>query len=112
MCYLYFFCLHCCLINIHIFDYPDSRLSGLFTEVPTSPDNRGSTVIWNNCQNQERKQFAFLERKIENFSAHALRKKKKRAKKKTKTKTKTHPLRLIKQSEWPPETMHCFAIVL
>ena len=44
MCYLYFFCLHCCLINIYIFDYPDSRLSGLFTEVPTSPDNRGSTV--------------------------------------------------------------------
>ena len=44
MCYLYIFCLHCCLINIHIFDYPDSRLSGLFTEVPTSPDNRGSTV--------------------------------------------------------------------
>ena len=40
-----FFCLHCCLINIHIFDYPDSRLSGLFTEVPTSPDNRGSTVL-------------------------------------------------------------------
>ena len=35
------------LINIHIFDYPDSRLSGLFTEVPTSPDNRGSTVIIN-----------------------------------------------------------------
>ena len=31
-------------INIHIFAYPDSRLSGLFTEVPTSPDNRGSTV--------------------------------------------------------------------
>ena len=47
MCYLYFFCLHCCLINIHIFDYPDSRLSGLFTEVPTSPDNRGSTVLKN-----------------------------------------------------------------
>ena len=45
MCYLYFFCLHCCLINIHIFDYPDSRLSRLFTEVPTSPDNQGSTVI-------------------------------------------------------------------
>ena len=44
-CYLCFFCLHCCLINIHIFDYPDSRLSGLFTEVPTSPDNRGSTVV-------------------------------------------------------------------
>ena len=39
------FCLHFYLINIHIFDYPDSRLSGLFTEVPTSPDNRGSTVI-------------------------------------------------------------------
>ena len=38
-----FFCLHCCLIN-DIFDYPDSRLSGLFTEVPTSPDNQGSTV--------------------------------------------------------------------
>ena len=33
-----------CLINIHIFDYPDSRLSGLFTLVPPSPDNRGSTV--------------------------------------------------------------------
>ena len=46
MCYLYFFCLHCCLINIHIFDYPDSRLSGLFSEVPTSPDNRGSTVVF------------------------------------------------------------------
>ena len=44
MCYLYFFCLHC-LINIHIFDYPDSRLSGLFTLVPPSPDNRGSTVL-------------------------------------------------------------------
>ena len=44
MCYLYFFCLHC-LINIHIFDYPDSRLSGLFTLVPPSPDNRGSTVV-------------------------------------------------------------------
>ena len=43
MCYLYFFCLHC-LINIHIFDYPDSRLSGLFTLVPPTPDNRGSTV--------------------------------------------------------------------
>ena len=41
---LYTFCLHFYLINIHIFDYPDSRLSGLFTEVPTSPDNRGSTV--------------------------------------------------------------------
>ena len=43
-CYLYFFCLHC-LINIHIFDYPDSRLSGLFTLVPPTPDNRGSTVL-------------------------------------------------------------------
>ena len=31
-------------INIHIFDYLDSRLSGLFTLVPPSPDNRGSTV--------------------------------------------------------------------
>ena len=37
-------CLISCLINIHIFDYPDSRLSGLFTLVPPSPDNRGSTV--------------------------------------------------------------------
>ena len=42
---LYTFCLPFYLINIHVFDYPDSRLSGLFTEVPTSPDNRGSTVI-------------------------------------------------------------------
>ena len=50
-CYLYFFCLHCCLINIHIFDYPDSRLSGLFTEVPTSPDNRGSTVFKRSVNN-------------------------------------------------------------
>ena len=41
----YTFCLHFFLINIHIFDYPDSRLSGLFIEVPTSLDNRGSTVI-------------------------------------------------------------------
>ena len=31
-------------INIHIFDYPDPRLSGLFRLVPTSPENRGSTV--------------------------------------------------------------------
>ena len=31
-------------INIHIFDYPDPRLSGLLCLVPTSPDNRGSTV--------------------------------------------------------------------
>ena len=36
---------HFYLINIHIFYYPDSRLSGLFTEVPMSPDNRGSTVL-------------------------------------------------------------------
>ena len=42
---LYTFCLHFYLINIHIFDYADSRLSGLFTEVPTSPDNQGSTVV-------------------------------------------------------------------
>ena len=49
MCYLYFFCLHCCLISIHIFDYPDSRLNGLFTDVPTSPDNRGSTVTCFYC---------------------------------------------------------------
>ena len=41
---LYTFCLHFYLINISVFDYPDSRLSGLFTKVPTSPDNRGSTV--------------------------------------------------------------------
>ena len=40
---LHTFCLHFYLINIHIFDYPDSRLSGQFTEVPTSPDNRSST---------------------------------------------------------------------
>ena len=35
---------HFCLIDFHIFYYPDSRLSGLLTQVPTSPDNRGSTV--------------------------------------------------------------------
>ena len=35
---LYTFCLHFYLINIHIFDYPDSRLSELFTKVPMSPD--------------------------------------------------------------------------
>ena len=39
-----FVCLHFYLINIHIFYYPDYRLSRLFTEVPTSPDNRGSIV--------------------------------------------------------------------
>ena len=32
------------VINIHIFDYPDPRLSGQFRLVPTSRDNRGSTV--------------------------------------------------------------------
>ena len=32
------------IINIHIFDYLESRLSGLFTEVPTSSDKRDSTV--------------------------------------------------------------------
>ena len=44
---LYTFCLHFYLINIHIFDFPDSQLSGLFTAVPTSPDNRGSPVLLN-----------------------------------------------------------------
>ena len=42
---LFTFCLHFYLINIHVFDYPGSRLSGLFAEVPKSPDNRGSTVF-------------------------------------------------------------------
>ena len=42
--------LHFYLINIHIFDYPDSRLSGLFTEVPMSPDNRGSTALMLGCR--------------------------------------------------------------
>jgi len=46
---LYTFCLHFYLINKHVFDYPDSRLSGLFTEVPASPDNRGSTVLLRNA---------------------------------------------------------------
>ena len=32
------------LINIHIFNNPDSRLSGQFISVPTTPDNRGWTV--------------------------------------------------------------------
>ena len=35
---------HFYLININIFYYPDSRLSGLFTEVLMSPDNQGSTA--------------------------------------------------------------------
>ena len=46
MCFLYSLCLHYCLINIHIFSYLDSRLSRLFTQVPTSPDNRGSTILF------------------------------------------------------------------
>ena len=36
--------------NIHIFDYPDPRLSRLFCVVLTSPDNRGSTVNSNNVR--------------------------------------------------------------
>ena len=44
MCYLYSFVYVVSLIFI-FFDYPDSRLSGLFTLVPPSPDNRGSTVF-------------------------------------------------------------------
>ena len=40
----YTFCLHFYLIKFHIFDYPDSRLSGLFTEVPTSPDTAITTT--------------------------------------------------------------------
>ena len=51
-------------------------------------------VIWNKFQNQERKQFAFLESKIENFSAHDLGKKTKQndkqKQKKEKKKTHTH----------------------
>ena len=31
--------------NIHFFDNPDSRLSGLFAQVPTSLDKRGLIVI-------------------------------------------------------------------
>ena len=34
------------LINIHIFDYPDSPVSGLFLLVPTSPDNRGRLLFF------------------------------------------------------------------
>ena len=41
----YTFCLHFYLINIHIFDYPDSRLSGLFTEVLTSPDTKVIVIV-------------------------------------------------------------------
>ena len=47
---LFTFCLHFYLIHIHVFDYLDSRLSGLFAEVLKSPDNRGSTVI-QSCSN-------------------------------------------------------------
>ena len=36
--------------NIHIFDYPDPRLSRLFCVVLTGPDNRGSTVNSNNVR--------------------------------------------------------------
>ena len=39
------FCWVLFLINIHIFDYLDPRLSVLFRAGPTSPDNRGLTVI-------------------------------------------------------------------
>ena len=39
------FCWVLLFINIHIFNYPDPRLSGLFRVVLTSPDNRGSTVF-------------------------------------------------------------------
>ena len=42
---LYTFRFNFYLINIHIFDYPDSRLSGLFTKILTTPDNRGATVF-------------------------------------------------------------------
>ena len=43
--YTFSYEIHFYLINIHIIDYPDSRLFTLFTGVPTSPDNRGSTVV-------------------------------------------------------------------
>ena len=45
MCYMYFyfFCLHCCLINVQIFDYPDYY----FTQVPPSPYNQGLTAFIN-----------------------------------------------------------------
>ena len=50
------FCWVLLLINIHIFDYLDPWLSILFRAGPTSPDNRGSTVIllfyWSFCANQ------------------------------------------------------------
>ena len=50
-----------CLINVHIFDYPDSRLSGLFPQVPTSLDNQDLTVLdllctWR-CQKRDKVMF-------------------------------------------------------
>ena len=42
---LYTFCLRFYLINIYIFDYPDSKLSGLFTEVPAGLNNQGLTEL-------------------------------------------------------------------
>ena len=50
---LYTFSLHFYLINIHVFDYPDSRLSEQFTKVPTRPDNLGSTVLRTETVQQE-----------------------------------------------------------
>ena len=44
-------CIHFYLINIHVFDYADSQLSRLFTEVLTSLDNRGSTVLFSYRKN-------------------------------------------------------------
>ena len=43
---LFTFFLDFYLINIHIFDYPDSGLPRLFTEVPTSPENQSATVSY------------------------------------------------------------------
>ena len=57
------FCWGLLIINIHIFDYPDPRLSGLFHVVPTSTDNRGSTVIklmlvtYNFTRNEQTKKY-------------------------------------------------------
>ena len=58
----YFLCSHYCLINIHIFNYPDSRLSGLFTQVPTSPVNRGPTVPCFCLQELEQELQSMLDR--------------------------------------------------
>ena len=38
------------LINIHVLDYQEPKLSGLFRPVSTSPDNRGSTVYPTLCE--------------------------------------------------------------